>query len=235
MIFCKTKTGNFHRNNQKPCEDAVRYEETDGLVTAVVADGATACLFGGEGARLAAEAALDFVRKEKDFIFEYTDKKLCYLLTEHILYMIEKYAGHDADNNEYGSTLMMTAMRKKDGKTVIVKIGNGKCTVQKENGIYDPFERCSINRLSYLTTTRDSYLAGMVWHEQLKDGEYILMCTDGMLSVLKKHTRTSVTHSLEQTAPLKLMNYINEADENDDMSFLMLIRNAVDEQTEKID
>lgn len=233
MIFFKTKTGNFHRNYQKPCEDVVKYEETDGLITAVIADGATACLFGREGASLAVKAALDFVKREKDSIFEYTDKKLCYLLTEHIFYMIEKCVGHDAAKNEYGSTLMMTVMRKKDGKTLIVKIGNGKCTVQKENGIYDPFERCSISRLSYLTTTKHSYMAGMVCREQLKYGEYILMCSDGMLSVLKKHTRTSVTHSLEQATPLKLINYINEADENDDMSFLMLIRTTVDEQTGK--
>ena len=224
MIFSKTKTGNFHRNHQKQCEDIVKYEETDEFITAAVADGATMCLFGREGAYLASEAALDFVKRETNRIFEYSDKKLCYLLTEHILYTIEKNTPSDTDINEYGSTLIMTAMRKSDGKTVITKIGSGKCTIQKKDGIYDPFEICSTARLSCLTTTRNSYRAAMVCREQLEFGECVFMCTDGMLSVLKKHTHTSVTYSLDQVTPLKLMNYIDLADENDDMGFLMLTR-----------
>lgn len=231
MIFYRTKTGNYHKKKSKECEDIVKYCETEKFIITAIADGATMCKFGKLGAFYATEAAIDFVKIEENSIFSYSERELCYLLTEHIIYTIEKNEGTDRKKSEYGSTLTMAVMRKNDGKVVIVKIGNGKCVINKKNRAYDPFDTRNVHKLAYLTTTDMAYRAASVSYEQFEYGEYAVICTDGMLSLLqKKYTNKTMTRILKNITPLQLTNYLEDSDEEDDAGFLILTRMPPDKE-----
>lgn len=222
QLLYKTKAGRYHCQNHEECEDVLDFCETEQFLVSVAADGATGCRFGREGAQAACAAALDFVRLEEERIFDYPEKKLGYLLVEHILYFIEKDLQDSV--HEYGSTLLLSVIRKSDGRTLIAKLGNGKIFVLKKNGdILDPFERQQ-GANACLTTTEKSYRAFHACYTTLEDEEATLLCTDGLLGLLIHHFKLPSKTALALLDMQQLTALVDASDESDDIGFITVQR-----------
>ena len=96
----------------KENQDYICSLENGKILAIMLADGATGCRKGMEGAKLACEAVSRVIETEGNTFFKYPEKKAAYLLTEQILYWIEQHKGKE-DLTEYGSTFLLVLMENR--------------------------------------------------------------------------------------------------------------------------
>ena len=92
-VYRFTKTGQYHQMLGKENQDYICSLENGKILAIMLADGATGCRKGMEGAKLACEAVSRVIETEGNTFFKYPEKKAAYLLTEQILYWIEQHKG----------------------------------------------------------------------------------------------------------------------------------------------
>ena len=79
----------------KENQDYICSLENGKILEIMLADGATGCRKGMEGAKLACEAVSRVIETEGNTFFKYPEKKAAYLLTEQILYWIAQHKGKE--------------------------------------------------------------------------------------------------------------------------------------------
>ena len=129
-----SKTGSYHRIINRENQDYVCSMEGSDFLAIMLADGATACESGLEGARLSCEAMAGVIKMEGSAFFNYPKEKIAYLLTEQILYYLECSKKEACDIREYGSTAALAYLEKKSGRTVLVNLGDGAVISVNEEG-----------------------------------------------------------------------------------------------------
>ena len=135
MVISKfSKTGVYHRDTKRENQDYLCSVEGKDFLAIMLADGATACEKGLEGARLSCGAMAEVIKQEGSVFFNYPKEKIAYLLTEQILYCLECNKSDACDISEYGSTFALVFMEKKTGRTVLVNLGDGAIISVTENG-----------------------------------------------------------------------------------------------------
>ena len=87
MVINKfSKTGTYHRDLGRDNQDYLYSVDGKDFLAIMLADGATACEKGLEGARLSCESMAKVIKQEGSVFFNYPKEKIAYLLTEQILY-----------------------------------------------------------------------------------------------------------------------------------------------------
>ena len=186
VIKSFSKTGRYHEELKEVNQDYLHSTEEKNYLTVMVADGATACKKGLEGAKLSCEAISDIIKREGIGFFDYSKAKAAYLLTEHILYFIEKGKNKEFDLSEYGSTVAFAVMEKKTGRTALINLGDGAILSVTDRG-YDFLmwpKRYYGNPC--LTTTEGADRAVRISQANLNCGDRIVVCSDGFLAQLGK-------------------------------------------------
>lgn len=179
-----SKTGSYHASRREVNQDCVMAEDTPSYTVLVLADGATGCREGREGAMLACQAAMQIVRQEGRDFFQGTEKKIAYLLEEHILYFLEN-EGHGGDAlADCGSTLELVFIEKETGRCVMMNLGDGAVFSVKNGKINWRLAPRRFGRNPALTTTKDASRVIDVKRADLSDGERIFLCSDGFLDEL---------------------------------------------------
>lgn len=223
MVINKfSKTGFYHRSLNQDNQDYMYSVEEKNYTGIMIADGATACKMGLEGARLACQAVAQVIKWEGEVFFNYPKEKMAYLLIEQILYCIECNIQDGCDLEEYGSTFALVFMEKKTGRTVLINLGDSAIlSIDKENDYFYLMSPKRYMGCPCLTTTKDAYKAVEVRVMDLPFGDTLFLCTDGFLKMLKNSDVAD-----------KLVNYdfdglnclLNKKENNDDCSYISFTR-----------
>ena len=185
----------------------------------MLADGATACEKGLEGARLSCESMSKVIKQEGSEFFNYPKEKLAYLLTEHILYYLECNKTEGCDIREYGSTFAMVFMEKKTGRTVLVNLGDGAIISVTESGFSYLLKPKRYRGNPCLTTTKGAREAIDIAVCNLALGDSILMCSDGFLDQMAKEDIASLLNSYDIEGLKRKLSLIENEDDCSYISF----------------
>lgn len=222
MIIEKfSKTGAFHRDRDQVNQDYLFSVEGGDYIAVMAADGATACKNGLEGARITCEAVSQLIENEGMVFFRYPKEKIAYLLTEQILYKLEKGKEQDCDISEYGSTFLLAFMEKKTGRTVFVNLGDGAAMLADGMGCVYIAPPRRYRETPCLTTTIGAEKAVDVTVADIALGDRILLGTDGFLEQLGKH---SIKQRMMQGDMEGLNQTLQKEHNEDDCSYISFVR-----------
>ena len=220
MVINKfSKTGTYHRGTNRENQDYVYSIEGEDFFSIMLADGATACEKGLEGARLSCESMSKVIKQEGSEFFNYPKEKLAYLLTEHILYYLECNKTEGCDIREYGSTFAMVFMEKKTGRTVLVNLGDGAIISVTESGFSYLLKPKRYRGNPCLTTTKGARKAIDRAVCNLALGDSILMCSDGFLDQMTKEDIASLLNSYDIEGLKRNLSLIENEDDCSYISF----------------
>lgn len=220
MVINKfSKTGTYHRDINRENQDYVYSIEGKDFLAIMLADGATACEKGLEGARLSCEAMARVIKQEGSVFFNYAKEKMAYLLTEQILYCLECNKPEACDIREYGSTFALVFMEKKTGRTVLVNLGDGAIISVTENGFSYLLKPKWYRGNPCLTTTKGARKAIDIAVCNLALGDSILMCSDGFLDQMTKEDIASLLNSYDIEGLNRKLSLIENEDDCSYISF----------------
>lgn len=219
IINTFSKTGTYHRKLKRKNQDYLYNIEGKDFLAIMLADGATACEKGLEGARLSCESMSKVIKQEGSEFFNYPKEKLAYLLTEHILYYLECNKTEGCDIREYGSTFAMVFMEKKTGRTVLVNLGDGAIISVTESGFSYLLKPKRYRGNPCLTTTKGAREAIDIAVCNLALGDSILMCSDGFLDQMAKEDIASLLNSYDIEGLKRKLSLIENEDDCSYISF----------------
>jgi len=217
-----SKTGAFHRALNQDNQDYLFNIEGKDYITIMLADGATACEMGLEGAKLSCQAMAQVIESEGTVFFNYPKDKIAYLLTEQILYCIECNKRDTYDLRDYGSTLALIFMEKKTGRTVLVNLGDGAILSIDDEKKYSYLMRPKRYRGNpCLTTTKGAQKAIEIDVINVPLGNSLFLCSDGFLDMLKNNDVVNLLNNYD----IDRLNRILLSEENsDDCSYISFTR-----------
>lgn len=181
-----SKTGEYHKRNVIRNQDQAAVFETDYYMMAVLADGASGCTRGGEGAEIACLALRQILENAPEVFFFYNDTWICQMVLLRIRDRIEEKLQDGEVLTDYGSTLSFWIMDKQSGEAVVFHLGDGAVFQ-----FYDYGEECLFSPRKYgtdpcLTTTEGAEKACFVRKTDIAYGDTILMGTDGFFEGIRR-------------------------------------------------
>ena len=220
-VYRFTKTGQYHQMLGKENQDYICSLENGKFLAIMLADGATGCRKGMEGAKLACEALSRVIETEGNTFFKYPEKKAAYLLTEQILYWIEQHKGNEEDLTEYGSTFLLVLMEKKTGESVLINLGDGAAISEKDHRLRYLMEPRRINGDTCLTTTKSAEQVMEIKKKRIALGECVILGSDGFLEMT---TDEQIYEALKERNPEQLNQKLQDAKNMDDCSYIAFVR-----------
>ncbi len=221
MVINKfSKTGAYHRSIKRENQDYLHSVEGKDFLAIMLADGATACEKGLEGARISCEAMAGVIKQEGSEFFNYPKEKIAYLLTEHILYCLECNKSESCDLGEYGSTFALAYMEKETGRTVLVNLGDGAVITVTENGFSYLLRPKRYRGNPCLTTTGGAGKAVDIAVCGLALGDSILLCSDGFLDQMKKEGVVPLINAYDIEGLNRKLSLIENEDDCSYISFM---------------
>lgn len=138
-----TLTGDWHRQQGAANQDCVRCVHTPECAAAVLSDGASGCRMGRRAAQLVCGAAVRLVEEQGKKFFRLPEKKLAWLLGEHLLYTLECAARADGiPLDEYGCTFSMVYLEIMTGRTVLIRLGDSAVFSVREGTLHTELAPC---------------------------------------------------------------------------------------------
>lgn len=230
--FCKT--GSYHLSRGAACQDAVRYGVYEDFAVAAAADGASACEHAGEGAEIACRAFVDLAAREQARLFGFSDRKLAYLLTEHILYFLEAETGKRGGAlQDYASTITGAVMERKTGNAILVNLGDGAVYQAGAAFVTQLLPPVRFGGRPCLTTTKGAHQAMAVRRTGVLLGEGLFLCTDGLLEALRgeRSRAARLLAAMESLRTETLRSILDAADTVDDCAWAAIIRDRKQERS----
>lgn len=222
MVINKfSKTGTYHRDTNRENQDYVYSIEGKDFLAIMLADGATACEKGLEGARVSCETMAIVIKQEGSVFFNYPKEKIAYLLMEQILYCLECNKSNICDIREYGSTFALVFMEKKNGRTVLVNLGDGAIILVKEKGFSYLLRPKRYRGNPCLTTTKGVEKAIDIEVCNLALGDSILICSNGFLDQI---TKEDIAYFLNSYDIEGLNHKLSLTENEDDCSYISFTR-----------
>lgn len=117
--------GAYHMQNQLPNQDRVRYVKTPFVEAVLLADGASSCRFGGEGAQRVLEAAAGLLQTQPGWFFSGAEEELGRLLGLHLRSALKSSLTGGRLLSEYAATFCMAVRDREDGQLLAVNLGDG--------------------------------------------------------------------------------------------------------------
>lgn len=220
LIRKYSKTGSRHEILGVENQDYLCSVETDDCAAVMLADGASACSRAQDGAKLCCDAVAYVIRKEGAAFFHYPKEKMAWLLKEQILYWIECHKDATEELTDYGSTFILAFMEKKNGRTVLVNLGDGAILTASEKNFSWLMRPKKFGANPCLMTTKGVMKAIDIRVLNIPVGQKVLLCSDGFLyslpEVLGKDCRVNDWGEVEEA----LLN----AQTPDDSSYIMMER-----------
>lgn len=219
MVISKfSRAGTYHRDIKRKNQDYLYSVEGEAFLAIMLADGATACEKGLEGARLSCEEMAKVIKQESSEFFYYPREKMAYLLTEQILYCIENNKSENSDIREYGSTFALVFMEKKTGRTVLVNLGDGAIISVTKKGFSYLLKPKQYNGNPCLTT-KGAEKAIDISVCNLALGDSILICSDGFLDQITKEDVASLLNGYDIEGLNRKLSLIEIEDDCSYISF----------------
>lgn len=172
--------GSSHRAASLGCDDAHAYFQAEGLLVLAVADGAGSAQFGGEGARIAVEAALGALIDSLGEPVKDWDELLRNAVATARYALKAEAASRECPLSEFAATLLLavctpdclTAAQLGDGAIVARQAGVWERLCESQKGEH-------VNETMFLTVPEPmGYLSTRV--QSAADLEAIILLTDGL-------------------------------------------------------
>ncbi len=214
-----SNTGLYHQTLGIENQDFLYGVEGKDYLAVMLADGATACTRGLDGARAACAAAEQAILQGGTSFFRWEKEKIAYLLREHILYCLECCKEEEREIHDYGSTFALAFMEKKTGRTVIVNLGDSAILSVNEEGVLYRLKPKRYRGNPCLTTTRGSEKAMEIDVINLALGESLVLCSDGLLDLFGRPGVAELLKNRDFDGLKQLVENENPADDCSCISF----------------
>lgn len=184
--------GVSHRRNGQPCQDAFSYREiTTDAAIAAVADGAGSAKFGGLGAQIAVQTAVDYLTAQIAEQLPPTYPVWSALLHDLLDYIQGEIAvaakAKNVESRDFAATLLITIV----GPSQIVCASLGDCAVvvrdeQQRLSSLSPPQRGEYANATYFVTNANAHrhLSVRMWKPHSQNLlTHIALMTDGLLEL----------------------------------------------------
>ena len=223
-----SKVGSYHKYLNQQNQDYLCSIETEDFAVIMLADGATGCKEGQEGAWLACDAVAEIIKRDGSGFFQYSEKKISYLLIEQILYWLETHIEEGEDILEYGSTFLLAFIEKENGRMVLVNLGDGAVLSVNPTGVEYRIQPKQFQGKPCLTVTDGADEAMQVKVENLAFGERVLLGSDGFLEQLSDSKEGNEIRKRLCGNDLKGVNKkLSEMENVDDCSYIVFTRERI--------
>ena len=217
-------TGACHRAENAMCQDVFANVEDSEYSLIALADGVSVCRNGRTGAERTLDALWDFIRIEGSRIFEYTPRKLSYLLLEHVRYFVELASVEEADGiDSFSSTLIFACAEKKTGRVVAGNLGDGGIWGFWDHALRVVSAPGRYANKTFVTTSKFAHKAMDLYYHHLSPGDSILLGSDGFVSALRRSS-VLLSGAMENFELEKLDQYLEEFPEADDCTYVAVRR-----------
>lgn len=203
-----SQIGSMHTRFGQENQDEVCLFESEQMAAILMADGATACPAGKQGAQITCAAAQEFLEQEGAELLRFSPKKQAYLLSRHICSRI--LAG-GFRLSQAGSTLQMLTVQKDSGDAQLLMVGSGMAARYAHQKRI-PWPGACQEILS-LITAQNAEIAARHWRFCVQPGDCILLGTNGFwnavqcapdksrISAFQNGQWSTLCRSLSQCAP----------------------------------
>ncbi len=134
QVIASSVAGSSHSRHNIPCQDAFLFRSlANDLVAIAVADGAGSADFGGEGAKIATTAAIDFfARSSTEFVQSQRELVLGSLRSAHRAVVAAAEQAH-VPNRSFACTCIVALATKLS--VVVAQVGDGAVVVDDDAGL----------------------------------------------------------------------------------------------------
>jgi len=222
-----TKTGLYHLQRGEECQDRTLFSDDKNYSLAVISDGVTSCRNAFQGAETTCMAVKDFFLREGGRTFKYSPEKLSYLLTEHILFWLEKQAvKEETDVKEYASTVAAFFVDNKTGETLALSLGDSACCKIRDAQTKAVILPRRAHGQPCLVTTEGAYKAMTVRSMETRFEDALLLCTDGFIEALNQDggKNEGIDYLLRQGNYEDMNSRLDRLEIRDDCSYIVLSR-----------
>jgi len=237
----ETQVGRVRENNEDSYK--IEFSNDKKTVLAVVCDG----MGGARAGQVASEMACDiFTETVMERTGEHSGKKLEALMKEAVSYAnTEIYQKSHSDEIYSGMGTTMVAVMCKNSKATILNVGDSRAYFIDAEGISritrdhslveDMIERGTITEMEAYTHPNKNVITRAVGTEkeicadiftkELKSGEYILLCSDGLSNLLNEQEMLyEVLYGEEESACLRLCEIANSRGAPDNITAVLITR-----------
>lgn len=212
-----SRRGDVHRLQGVENQDAVRYVENEEVLAVILADGASGCERGREGAQMACEAAGKLVLEMGSELFGMLAHRVARMFWLQIRWWINRHRDPEVDVHEYGSTFCMALIDRRSGRTLVLNLGDGALIRVRGTGSRTVLRPRHYGSGPVLTTTDGGERAMEVKALYLQEGESLVLCSDGLLEL--RHS-TDILEKLVQMDFAGMEKCMREAKSADDCSYI---------------
>lgn len=217
IVTSFSKGGRYHELRGMQNQDYVMDFAAPCGRAVILADGASGCRKGGEGARIACKAVQQIIREDGGRFFTYPADKMSYLLEEQILYSLEINGAKGKKLQEYGSTLSFAFLENRTGRCTCLNLGDGGIFAVNSHQVRPVLAPRKAGRGPDLTTSRNAWKAIHVRETVLPENGYLLIASDGFLNAMQDD---SIRTCLEQENLNDLKVLLGKMKLPDDCSFI---------------
>jgi len=213
-----SKTGLYHRTDNRENEDYMDGFAADAYVCAALADGVSTCRKGLEGARAAVETVLRLFRTSGDTLWELSNRSLGTLVLEEVRYELEQLADRAQIRfQEYASTLAFAVYCRKTEQLYLFSLGDSAVLLCSEDRPQVICRPCGSRAETFTTVTENGCGEAYISRQHIPGLQSVVLLSDGGWMAAEP--------VLEQRpAPLELTHEIRHAIEQysntDDSSFI---------------
>lgn len=177
--------GSYHRDNGQENQDVVCERENGRYLAVVLADGVSTSRFGKTGAKIAGKVVTEYFVRYGEDLLQFSEEKTAYLLLELVRYHLEKRAKKDkCDYFEFASTLVLCGIDKRNGRMLVMNLGDGAVVSEKTDGEISILPPVRYSGQCCTTTTDKAYKSARLIFENANEKKKLIMLTDGALAGL---------------------------------------------------
>ena len=177
--------GSRHQQNQHPCEDAVLMRTTRDYLFYGLADGQSGAEHGAKGGQVCLEAIFNFIESvgiEHLLNAPFPDELPCAFVKAFRKELLSLAESSSADIHEFASTLLAIAVDLRNGKYILLHLGDGCVLSVPHTGDPIPIsapENGITSHHTWLTTSENAVSHFRVTFGSFTNKRRLLLLTDG--------------------------------------------------------
>ena len=220
-LYCYSKTGERHREENRENQDCVYSAENDFAAFFAVADGVSACKNSRSGAQLACEVCADILLEHTGYYFDSDEEKVKQILLDNIRSAISRKAGQErCEPEDYASTLSFLCFDKLHERVMTFSLGDSRIYRMNGNGI-DRINQTVSHGMNAVcsTTSRRAEKEAVLFRDSKRADDSFLLCTDGFWKAAEADSFPAEPGLFENGGALAAL--LDRQTIRDDCSFLL--------------
>lgn len=172
----------FKRNITDKCQDKIYSIKNKGITCIALADGTNFALYGDLGAEIAVKTACEYMEKNFDELFSYSEERISYEILCATVRALRKVSVIENYNlKDLASTLSIIGI--KNNEYISMFLGDGTIGKIESNkiGCISYFDSIKSSKYKYLTTTSACYYRAKVKKGYCENIDLFFILSDGIL------------------------------------------------------